>query len=353
MTSQEQISAWSRLGSIFSLVSNRQKGFADNNKQLVESFDRAIDRAYYENRWFTKDEIYFALNNWSKLLNKQNLEQWVSEYSLTGKSMKIGVVQAGNIPLVWFHDFLSVLISGHSYIGKASNKDAVLPRFISDLLIQLDGRFGDKILWVERIKEVDAIIATGSNNSSRYFEYYFKNIPHIIRKNRGSWAIIDGTESAEELKLLGEDIFRYYGLGCRNISKIFVPDGYRFDPFFQAIEPYNYVYNNNKYANNYDYNQSIYLMNQESFLQNGFLMLKENIGHHSPLSVIFYEHYSRIETVLERINIESSNIQCVVSHFLPDIETVAFGNAQSPSLKEYADGIDILDWLINLSNSDV
>ncbi len=258
------------------------------------------------------------------------------------------MIQAGNIPLVGFHDFLSVLISGHNFVGKASSKDNKLPQFLSKILIEIDPKFQDKILWVDRMKDIDAIIATGSNNSSRYFEYYFGDKPNVIRKNRSSWAILTGNESPKELFLLGKDIFNYYGLGCRNISKLFVPDNYNFNPLFEAIEPFNYVYNNNKYANNYDYNQSVYLMNLIDFLQNGFVIIKEDIGLHSPLSVIFYENYSSLDTVKTQIDNQKSEIQCLACSNNLIQDSIPFGKTQEPKLWDYADNIDTLHFLSTL-----
>jgi len=195
---------------------------------------------------------------------------------------------------------------------------------------------------------VDAIIATGSDNSARYFEYYFGKKPNIIRKNRSSWAVLTGKETKEDLFLLGKDIFSYYGLGCRNISKFFVPDNYDFTAFFEAIESYSYVYNNNKYANNFDYNQSVYSMNLLDYLQNGFLILKEEIGHHSPLSVIFYENYSNIKTVQARVENQANDIQCVCSLDKNIDNAIPFGQAQEPDLWDYADNIDTLQFLSKL-----
>ena len=350
MNRNERISAFSTLGAFLSQFPNDEinQNFESLNKQFYDVFLSEIKLAEMDNRWFIKEHILQAFDAWGKLLNNDNLTNWTKKYSFSTNSKNIGVVQAGNIPLVGFHDFLSVLISGHRFIGKSSSKDRRLPQLLGQLLIAIEPRFSSEISWVERVKDVDAIIATGSDNTARYFEYYFGKKPNIIRKNRSSWAILTGKETPEDLYLLGKDIFSYYGLGCRNISKLFVPDNYDFKNFFEAIEPFYYVYNNNKYANNYDYNQSVYLMNLLDFLQNGFVILKEDIGHHSPLSVVFYENYSKIETVQNRIKQQENEIQCICSSNSSIQNTIPFGKSQEPELWDYADNIDTLDFLSNL-----
>ena len=350
MILKDRINAFSTLGDFLLQFSGKEK---NTKLSLLNSkfYDKLFDefkKAEINNRWFIEENLFYAAKSWASLLNKDLLEQWTKSYALENSSKKIGVIQAGNIPLVGFHDFLSVLISGHSFIGKASSKDDNLPRFLSKVLIEIEPRFKSKVSWVERLVDFDAVIATGSDNSSRYFEYYFGKKPNIIRKNRSSWAVITGNETHEELSLLGEDIFRYYGLGCRNISKFFVPDGYDFKNFFEAIESFSWVYNNNKYANNYDYNQSVYLMNQIKFLQNGFFMVKEDISQHSPLSVAFYETYSKLSTVQQRIENQQDDIQLVCSANGKIENTIPFGQTQIPQLWDYADNIDTLEFLSNL-----
>ena len=339
----QRIEAFAGLGNIIS-------AYLENSAdaEIIDLMDSAIHTAEQKNKWFTKEQVIFALSQWSNLLTTEKLQAWLNNYEFNTDAYKIGVIQAGNLPLVGFHDFLSVLLSGNIFVGKLSSKDEVLPVLLSDLLIGIEPQFRDKIFWEERIVMVDAIIATGSDNSARYFEYYFGSKPNIIRKNRTSWAVITGEESPEELRLLGEDIFRYYGLGCRNVSKIFVPENYKFETFFEAIEPYNYVYNNNKYANNFDYNQSVYLLNQVPFLQNGFTILKEDVAHHSPLSVLFFEYYTDVQHVYKRVEATKEEIQCVAEQNNATDLSVAFGQTQMPQLDDYADQVNVLDWLSNL-----
>ncbi len=305
------------------------------------------------NAWFTNESLDFALTEISNSLSSENLFAWISNYPTMQNQTspkKIGVISAGNIPLVGFHDFLSVLISGHKFVGKLSTKDDVLLPRIRKILIDIEPRFKDFIsLSSDKLAGFDAVIATGSNNSARYFEYYFGKYPHIIRKNRNSIAILSGNESDNELQLLADDIFLYFGLGCRSVSKLFIPDGYDLNRIFKNSLKHKAIINHNKYANNYDYNRAIYIMNLIDFKENGILMLKEDIGTASPVSVVFYEYYSKPETVLQRIEIEKNQIQCVVADKTVYKNAVAFGESQKPKLNDYADNIDTIDFLSRLS----
>ena len=350
MSIKERIQAFCTLGLFLGQFkySKKHLNLEFLNHQFYNLMESELETAENKNRWFIKENLLFAIDAWAILLTEANLTKWVSSYTFPEDTLNVGVIQAGNIPLVGFHDFLSILISGHNFVGKASSKDDNLPQFISKVLIAIDPRFKEKIHWAERLNKIDAVIATGSNNTARYFDYYFGKKPNIIRKNRSSWAIITGEESEEELSLLGKDIFSYYGLGCRNISKLFVPDNYDFKYFFEAIESYRGVYNNNKYANNFDYNQSVYLMNQIKFLENGFFIVKEDIAYHSPLSVAFYENYSNIKLVEERISTHAKEIQLVSSSKGKIKNTTPFGEAQDPQLWDYADNIDTLYFLSKL-----
>ncbi|MFQ3174573.1 MAG: hypothetical protein ACI8W0_001695, partial [Flavobacterium sp.] len=259
---------------------------------------------------------------------------------------KIALILAGNIPLVGFHDFLSVLITGNSVIVKTSSNDQHLLPFIAKYIIAVEPKFAEKITFVEgKLEGFDAVIATGSNNTARYFEYYFKNTPSIIRKSRNSVAVLNGTETKEQLIALGEDIFRYFGLGCRNVSKLFVPKGYTFDAFFEAIFEYQEVIHYEKYANNYDYNKAVFLMSNYKLLDNGFLTLKEDISHASPISSVFYEFYDDIDDLQTRLSSESEQIQCVVSAKLIE-NSIPFGQTQQPSLSDYADNVDTISFLL-------
>jgi hypothetical protein len=251
---------------------------------------------------------------------------------------------AGNIPLVGFHDFICVFLSGHNSIIKLSNSDNCIIPFLTDLMKLPSERivYSDSFL-----KDYDGVIATGSDNTSRYFDYYFKNKRSIIRKNRNSIAILNGEESDDDLKSLSQDIFTYFGLGCRNVSKLYVPKNYNFDLFFNSIFCYKELINNHKYANNYDYNKAIYLMSEYKFLDNGFFIVKEGNEMHSPISTINFEYYDNVSILKEKINLEDDNIQCIVSN-IEFKGKVNFGETQNPSLNQYADNIDVMKFLLTI-----
>ena len=255
---------------------------------------------------------------------------------------------AGNIPLVGFHDFLSVLISGHNVIVKQSSNDKHLLPFIAKFLEHIEPNFKGRIYFTdEKLRNFDAVIATGSNNTARYFEYYFKNKPSIIRNNRNSIAILTGNESESELKELSNDIFRYYGLGCRNVSKLYVPKGYNFDYFFKAIYHWNPIIEKAKYANNYDYNKAVYLMSEFQMLENGFLMIKEDQSFSSPIATVFYETYTDLNELKIQLNLVKDQIQCIVANGFSDNE-IPFGQSQNPKLWEYADNMDSIAFLLKI-----
>ncbi|RLD69080.1 MAG: acyl-CoA reductase [Bacteroidetes bacterium] len=318
----------------------------------VNNFQNVIQQASASNEWFTTENLNYAISAISDSLSEKNINTWINKYPNLGNyknSMNVAIIMAGNIPLVGFHDLLSVLISGHKAIIKQSSKDDILIKGVVELLISIEPEFKNFVQFTEeRLTSFDAVIATGSTNSSRYFEYYFGKYPNIIRKNRNSVAVITGNETKEELKQLADDIFLYFGLGCRNVSKIFIPDNYDVDHFFKAVYHYQDVINHNKYANNYTYNRSIYLMSKVDFLENNFLILKEDLGMSSPISVIFYERYSKLETVKERLLIDQDHIQCVVSNEVELPNRLGFGEAQKPQLWDYADNVDTLKFLLTL-----
>lgn len=310
-----------------------------------------IEQAVHHNGWFTKENILFSLKQWSDALTEDNLEKWLAPYRLEEvKPKTVGIVMAGNIPLVGFHDFLSVLISGHRVLIKQSSNDMLMLPVISDYLISIAPQWKDYIKFLpqspdgEKMTGIDAVIATGSNNTARYFEYYFAAKPSIIRKNRNSVAILTGEETEEELKALGEDIFRYYGLGCRNVSKLYVPQSYDFEAFFKAVYSWNPIINHAKYANNYDYNKAVYLMSSFKLLENGFLILKEDKGFGSPIATLFYETYANPKDLEQLIESSCDQIQCIVAKGQTDNE-ISFGQTQHPDLWDYADNVDTIEFL--------
>jgi hypothetical protein len=255
---------------------------------------------------------------------------------------------AGNIPLVGFHDFLSILISGHHVLVKQSSNDKHLLPFLAKYLEHVEPEFKNRIQFTEsKLEHFDAVIATGSDNTSRYFEYYFKDKPSIIRKNRNSIAVLTGNESEDQLKALSDDVFRYYGLGCRNVSKLYVPKNYDFDAFFKAMYSWHPIIHENKYANNYDYNKAVYLMSEFKMLENGFLMLKEDENFSSPIATLFYEHYESLDELKNTLKRKKDQIQCVVSDgFIED--EVKFGQTQLPNLWDYADGVDTITFSLTM-----
>jgi hypothetical protein len=299
------------------------------------------------NPWFTKENIENALNTWQEQLKGNMLTSWLKPYKLKEvvSPKKVLVIMAGNIPLVGFHDFLTVLISGHKVVVKMSSTDNVLLKVIIEKLISIAPEFKESISFIDDVKnrEFDGVIATGSDNSAQYFEYYFKGAKKIIRKNRRSVAVLDGTESAMELKGLANDVFSYFGLGCRNVSKLFLPKGYDLNKLFEAFFPYSYVVEHKKYGNNYDYNKAIFLMGSNKLVENGFLLMKEDKSLLSPTAMLYYEYYDDIETVEQFVEENAEQLQCVVSK-----KDIPFGNTQKPNLWDYADGVDTVEFLREL-----
>lgn len=321
-----------------------------HNDLYFEKFKDLLALSQSHNGWFTPEQVYFAVQSWAEALTEDNLNKWLSEYPFDcaqgdKKEKTVALILAGNIPLVGFHDFLSVLITGHKVLVKASSNDQHLIQFLSNYLISVEPKLSYYISFTDgKLENFDAIIATGSNNTSRYFEYYFKNKPSIIRKNRNSVAVLNGTESHDDLVNLGEDIFRYFGLGCRNVSKLFVPKGYSFEAFFKAIFEYKDVIYYEKYSNNYDYNKAVFLMSNFKLLDNEFLTLKEDTSYASPISSVFYEYYEDIVDLQKRLTKEAEQIQCIVSNdLIPN--SIPFGQTQQPKLWDYADNVDTLAFL--------
>ena len=316
----------------------------------TEQFNDIFEKAEQQNSWFTRANVIFAFKSWSEALSENNVQQWLSQYQLpqTTSPKKILIIMAGNLPLVGFHDLLCVLVAGHKAIVKLSSDDGVLLPYLIKQIRAFAPEWAEAVAFTDdKVTEYDAVIATGSDNTARYFEYYFGKKPHIIRKNRHSVAVLTGEETPEELQDLGKDIFLYYGLGCRSVSKLFVPQGYDFDLLFQAIYPYKYIIEEQKYANNYDYNKAVYLMSLYKLLENGFLLLKEDEHYGSPIATLFYEYYTNKEALKKKLATDREKIQCVVGHNFIDGE-IPFGQTQTPKLWDYADGVNTLAFLLNL-----
>jgi len=319
------------------------------NDLFFDDFEALIHLSQSHNGWYTPEQVYFAVQSWAQALTEQNLNQWLSKYDLSlAKPKTVGLILAGNIPLVGFHDLLSVLVTGQKALVKTSSSDQKLLPFLAKYLVAVCPDLQNDITFVDgKLENFDAVIATGSNNTARYFEYYFKDKPSIIRKSRNSVAVLDGSESKEQLVALGEDIFRYFGLGCRNVSKLFIPKGYNFDLFFNGMFPHQDIIKYEKYANNYDYNKAVFLMSNFKLLDNEFLTIKEDSGYASPISSVFYEFYDDLSQVRSKLENDRDQIQCIVSNGLIE-NSVAFGQTQKPALWDYADNVDTIQFLTGL-----
>ncbi|MFY9311338.1 MAG: acyl-CoA reductase [Bacteroidia bacterium] len=356
MSIDQRIKAFVVLGKFLEqfTTSSKNETLEQLNEQFHTPFSELISLVERQNGWFTKDSILNSLNGIVINLREEALVEWLSDYIAnlqTGKPAKnVAVIMAGNIPMVGFHDMLCVLLSGNKFTGKLSSDDKLLLPAIARVLKTIEPGFEGNIEFTEgQLKNIDAVIATGSNNSARYFEYYFGKYPHIIRKNRNSAAVLTGNETTRELELLGNDIFQYFGLGCRNVSKIFVPQGYKFETFYEAIFKFKDVINNNKYGNNYEYNRTVYLMNQPvGLLDNNFLLLKEDTGYSSPIGVLFYEYYTDATILNNRLIADKELLQCIVSGNKAIQSAIPFGTAQTPGLDDYADRVDTMQFLVDL-----
>jgi hypothetical protein len=356
------IKAFSRLGQFLSQFpdgSGPQTGgddpFLDElNNKFYDGFSEILENEPFHNPWFTRNSLFKSLRGIGSMLKKEVLEEWLQHYDipqvLTQEARTVGLVMAGNIPLVGFHDLMSVLATGHRVLAKPSSKDDRLIRKVAEVLSYIDPEMGSRICFTDdRLSGIDAVIATGSNNSSRYFEYYFRNIPYIIRKNRNGVAVLSGRESEEELVALGEDIFTYFGMGCRNVTKLYIPESYDLKILMAALERFLPLYQHFKYGNNVDYYRTVYLMNLVPLLDNGVLLLKEDRSIASPVGVVFYERYSEIVHVLKQLDLRREEIQCIVSTD-PGLEgSLRPGTTQEPMPWDYADGVDTIRFLIELT----
>lgn len=347
MKLSDRINAFSRLGREIEAV---LAGIAMT--EAGQKLEELIPRQYQSSGWFTEVNIRHRLENLAGSLKEEVLKAWLSVYPISEKEAEktVAVILAGNIPLVGFDDFRCVLISGNKFLGKLSSDDKQMLPLVAQMLCEIEPQFASRIQFADaRLSGMHAVIATGSNNSSRYFEHYFSRYPHIIRKNRNGIAVLDGAETEEELKALGEDVFRYFGLGCRNVTKLFVPDGYNFNKFFGAVFSWGEaMMMHKKYMNNYEYHKTLYLLNKQKLLDNEFLLLKKDEGNVSPPGVVFYEYYSETDVLRRKLIAEKENIQCIVSHSDFSENAIPFGSSQQTGPSDYADGIDVMDFLVKL-----
>jgi hypothetical protein len=330
------------------------QNLSELGKRLKESEEVKdnIELAAGKNPWFTEQFVQHALDAVvNEMLNKQKLKEWLTRYELKPVNKTIGLIFAGNLPLVGFHDFLCCYVAGCKMKIKLSSKDDSLFPFIIRMLSSIDSELVNRIEFVETLKDYDAVIATGSNNTHRYFEYYFRNHPKILRKNRNSVAILTADETKDDLEKLADDIFLYFGFGCRNVSKLYVPVDYDFAKLFPHFEKYKWLHQHTKYMNNYDYNRTILLLNKTPHLSNDFVMIRENVSIPSPISVLHYEYWHDEKILNSHLKQQHEKIQCVVSNHPEQwnfSSSFQFGEAQHPALWDYADGIDTLNFLLSL-----
>ena len=345
----QRISVFAQLGNVLRKFRLGINSGHHLSKDFFNRLQRAVDKAGQQNGWFTKASVERAIDAWASELTNENLTEWISRYpdfQEPKRPKRVAIIMAGNIPLVGFHDFLTALMCGHSVLAKMSSDDqAVLPVLV-DALIELAPAFKERITLVERIEQPDAVIATGSNNSARYFETYFEKYPHIIRKNRTSVAVFTGEETEDELKRFGADLFAFFGMGCRNVSKFYVPHNFDLDRVFGALLDFSGVMDNHKYANNYDYYRAIYMLNKEAFLENGFVLFRQHESLHTPIAVIHFERYQNRAELDAKLKEQQEELQCVVGR---GAGMVPFGQSQQPKLWDYADGVDTMQFLQRLA----
>jgi hypothetical protein len=356
MDSAEKKQAFIQLGRILCEFSRLLTENPESDRLTRSPFSElnaAVLSAMGTNPWFTLSNIRYALQAIGMSLQPGEVDRFYSAYRhIMGKRRKvqnIGVIMAGNLPLVGFHDFLCVVLSGHRFIGKLSSDDEHLLPAISRVLGSFSPDIAGSVTFIkERLTGYDAVIATGSNNTSRYFEYYFRKHPHIIRKNRHGVAVLNGRESEADLSALGEDVFIHFGRGCRNVSKIYLPASFSPERLFDHWERFSYARDHHKYRNNYDYYKSVFLVSSIRFYDNGFLLIKEDTSFGSPVAVLHFEHYTDASEVNLTLKHRADEVQCVVSIDQNIENRIPFGKTQQPSLTEYADGIDTMEFLLSL-----
>jgi len=313
--------------------------------KLKEIPPQIIHQANIKNPWFTEEFIKLAAVNWSNTLSEDNLNEWTKTIAIPSKKIKVGIIMAGNIPFVGLQDLLCVLVSGHKAVVKLSSQDEVLMKYAIQSLLESGYINENDIELNDKMNEVEKIIATGSNNSARYFEYYFKNIPHIIRKNRTSLAVLSGNETDDELLSLADDIYQYFGLGCRNVSHLMIPQNMDLHRLYTAYDKYIDIVNHHKYYNNYTYHKAILLMNLTKHYDNGFMLFQEKEDFNAPIATLNYHYYQDIKDVHNYINQHSEQWQCVTSNMDLNYPSIKLGQTQTPTLSDYADNVNVLEFL--------
>ncbi|MGM0667575.1 MAG: acyl-CoA reductase [Bacteroidota bacterium] len=342
ITLEQRIKAFTELGHILTDAASPQPSLPE-----ATAFRKLMDRQVNNNKWFTPANVKLAVEAIGKMLREDRLREWIKKYTIAddpAKEKTIAVIMAGNIPLVGFHDFLCVLMSGQKILARSSSKDSELIRAVADLLAGIENAFSEKICFTEKINSsYDAVIATGSDNTSRYFGYYFGHKPHIFRKNRNSVAIIGRNTSKEDIQKLGSDIFSYFGLGCRSVSKIFIQEGVDPAGIFAEWEDWSSLTDHRPYANNYLYNKSLFNLNKQSFMDSGFMLFKNDTALSSPVAVTYYEFFSERQQLLNVLQEREGMIQCIVSE-----NDILFGQTQYPGPGDYADNMDTIEFINSL-----
>jgi hypothetical protein len=321
------------------------ESFYQLGQALLDIPQEIKDKAQIMNPWFTQTFIQLSANNWSNALSKANLESWLKNENSQMQDKTLGIIMAGNIPLVGLHDLLSGLAKGLKIAIKLSSSDEVLMKYAIEKLIEFYPELEERINTEGKLNGIQYLIATGSNNSARYFEYYFKNVPAVIRKNRTSIAVLNGNENEESLKLLADDIYSYYGLGCRNVSHLILPRGFELRPLYEAYDVYMDHVNHHKYYNNYMYHKSILLMNLDKHYDNGFMLFQEKQEPHAPIATLNYHYYDHIDEVHSYLEQHKEQWQCVASDIKELTQAIGLGQTQKPGLLDYADNINVLDFL--------
>ena len=353
----DRIDAFASLGELlFKLRSPDDPDVAgkdQDSKSPLKNLNSLIEDASNYNGWFTTDMVRHMILAIVESLRRDKLEAWLKPYSGKledhPKQKTVAIIMAGNIPAVAFHDLLSVLITGQKCKAKLSSDDNKLLPAIVDILVSIEPRFQDKVEFIEgKLVDFDAVIATGSNNTSQYFDYYFGKYPNIIRRNRNGVAVLTGYETEQELQGLADDIFLYYGLGCRNVSKVFIPKAYGVEKLLDVLAGRKKIAENHKYFNNYEYNKAIYLINTTPHYDSGNLLLVENKTYASPVSVVFYEFYEDMISLNEKLADDNDQVQCVVAGNKEVLNAIPFGTSQQPDLWDYADGVDTIEFLLSL-----
>jgi hypothetical protein len=351
VTLQDRVAALVQLGRVMEAIGAGQPwpghaiGLAEAEYATLE---HEVRQAQVANGWATEENVRHAFVAWSRALQPASLEAWLTAYPDLAREReqvrRVGLILAGNVPLVGLHDVICTWLSGHVAVVKCSSQEpSLLPALVRILDQFAPGTLEQITFSTGKLGTVDAVIATGSNNTARYFEHYFGHLPRIVRHNRVSVAVLDGTESPEELAALGEDVFRYFGLGCRNVSKVYIPQDFDLDRIFGAFFPWKDIVHHNKYGNNYDYTRALWMLDQVPFLENGFLLVREDEALPSPVATLHYQRYAQPGEVGEALRSQAQGIQCIVGH-----GHVPFGQAQEPGLADYADGVDTIRFLLDL-----